>query len=134
MIYVEKVRIWRNEVIEIIQGTFVSWFPLQVEASIALRDRPEQPVDTESYSCISHADRNDGQCEAQNIAIFIDGSSTSFHALQYTIGSLCHKKKDHIYIVTVILNGTHHNEAEHTLQQAYDYAHNAGKVSLLTFE
>lgn len=102
---------------------------VQIEATMSLHEHPGTTTgsDLEQYD-VAVPTGSPGGTLLQRIAVFIDGSSTAFTALRYAVAGLCRKDRDHLYLINIMPYEAYRNDAERILQQAYDYAHHAGKV------
>jgi hypothetical protein len=100
-----------------------------VEASLKLRDRWQADEDAKEETQREGGSKRD---EGQHIAVFIDGSSTSFAALRYAMTGLC-RPKDHLHLIHIMPYESFRADADRILQQAYDYAHHAGGVRVSLF-
>lgn len=78
----------------------------------------------------------------RRLAVFVDGSSNSYAALQWAVEHLLRpegpaavptpaaKQCDHLHLVNVIPYKEFTEDAQRVLQQAYDFAHHAGVRTL----
>ena len=92
-----------------------------VETCVEMRERLEDVATAAAAAAAGATPRLQGK----HVAIFIDGSSTSYAALKWAVAHLV-TSHDVVHLVNVIPYDEFRADAERLLQQAYDFAHSAG--------
>jgi len=90
-----------------------------VETASSIRERLQEAKE-ESAGAHSHQ-----LGKGQRVAVFLDGSSTSYAALRWALRAVV-SPQDDLYLVNIMPYDEFLEDAEHLLQQGYDYAHHAG--------
>lgn len=93
-----------------------------VEALIAIRDGEAARSRSRSRSV---EDSTKSPQKGKVVAVFLDGSSTSYAALRWTV-EYGMRPEDHLHLVNIMPYEEFSVDAQRILQQAYDFAHFQG--------
>ena len=96
-----------------------------LEVTLSMKERLHR-LEQEEGQAPGAEDTAGEQGGGKHVAVFVDGSSNSYAALRWAVTHLVAGPQDRLFLVNVMPFEDFTADAERILQQAYDFAHNAG--------